>query len=142
MPEEERRSSSPMTIGRLAKQAGVNVETVRYYERRELIDQPKERRGAFRVYPAEAVRRLRTIKRAQQLGFSLEEIRELLELKLSNTAHCRDVQLQAERKVAEIEEKIRELSKVKRELESLVSACRAEASVAECPILVALDPLS
>ena len=126
----------------VARQAGVNVETVRYYERRGLIERPAARRGAFRVYPAGVARRIRTIKRAQRLGFSLEEIRELLELRLEDGARCRDVQLQAEHKVAEIEEKIRSLRTVKRELEALASACRGEAPLAECPILEALEPSS
>lgn len=132
--------ATPLTIGALARAAGVGVETVRYYERRGLLERPEGRHGAFRVYPEEAVRRIRSIKRAQSLGFSLEEIRELLGLRFSDQARCRDVQRRAERKIEEIDERIRTLRAVRAELESLAAACRAEAPLDECPIMAALDP--
>lgn len=86
-----------MTIGKLAKQSGVGVETIRYYERRGLIERPQERRGAFRVYTPETVSRIRSIKRAQSLGFSLKEIKELMALRLEEGAMCGDVLLQTEK---------------------------------------------
>ncbi|MDP7385285.1 MAG: MerR family transcriptional regulator [Nitrospinota bacterium] len=116
----------PLTIGKLAAAAGVHVETVRYYERRGLIERPRARRGAVRVYPEEAVRRIRSIKRAQSLGFSLKEIKELLVLRLNDRARCGDVLVQAERKLGEVEEKLRALRAVKAQLRKLSSACRAE----------------
>ena len=131
-----------MTIGKLAAEAGVHVETVRYYERRGLIERPRARRGAARVYPEETVRRIRSIKRAQSLGFSLKEIKELLGLRLDDRARCGDVLIQAERKLAEVEEKLRALRAVKGRLRKLSTACRAEAPASECPILEALEGMN
>lgn len=139
MPHAKAPSTRPLTIGELARRAGVHVETVRYYERRGLIERPAAREGAFRVYPAGTVGRLRAIKRAQALGFSLEEIRGLLELRLEDRARCGDVRRQAERKVAEIEEKIRDLQRVRGELRALADACLADAPASCCPILAAFD---
>ncbi len=127
------------TIGKLAKEAGVNVETIRYYERRGLIEPPAERRGAYRVYPPEMAARVRSIKRAQSLGFSLKEIKELMTLRLDERAMCGDVLAQTEKKITEIDEKLRSLRAVKRQLTRLASACREEAPVSECPILEAFD---
>jgi MerR family mercuric resistance operon transcriptional regulator len=128
-----------MTIGKLAKESEVNVETIRYYERRGLIKQPAERRGAFRIYSSETAARVRSIKRAQSLGFSLKEIKELMTLRLDERAMCCDVLVQTEKKIAEIDEKLRSLRSVKRQLTRLASACREEAPVSECPILEAFD---
>ncbi|MBI3127680.1 MAG: heavy metal-responsive transcriptional regulator [Candidatus Tectomicrobia bacterium] len=139
MPRAQTSSKRPLTIGALARCAGVHVETVRYYERRGLIERPGERRGAFRVYPPEAVGRLSAIKRAQALGFSLEEIRGLLELRLRDRARCGDVLGRAERKVAEIDEKIRALQRVRRELRALADACRKDAPASLCPVLAAFE---
>jgi MerR family mercuric resistance operon transcriptional regulator len=128
-----------LTIGKVARGAGVNVETVRYYERRGLIDRPSERRGAYRVYPPETVHRIRSIKRAQGLGFSLEEIKDLLAMSANANARCGDVRSQAERKVDEIEEKIRSLRAVRRSLSQLAEACQANKPITECPILKSLN---
>lgn len=130
---------TPLTIGKLARETGVNVETVRYYERRGLVARPRERRGAYRVYPPEAVTRIRGIKRAQSLGFTLEEIKELFGLQIDEKARCQDVLRQAQGKIAEIDEKLKTLRAVKRELEKLTSACHAELPVYECPIMHALS---
>ena len=126
-----------LTIGKVAREAGVNVETVRYYERRGLVERPARRRGAYRVYPPETVGRIRSIKRAQQLGFSLEEIRELLAMRVNAKARCGDVLAQAERKIEEIDAKIESLRAVRQSLGRLTEACRMEQPVTECPILVA-----
>lgn len=128
-----------LTIGKLAKEADVNVETVRYYERRGLIARPRERRGAYRVYPQDVVTRIRGIKRAQSLGFTLEEIKELLGLQIDEKARCQDVLQQARGKISEIDGKLKVLRAVKRELEKLASACQAELPVYECPIMHALS---
>lgn len=125
----------PFTIGWVARAAGVNVETVRYYERRGLIARPSARDGAYRAYPPEAVNRIRGIKRVQKLGFSLDEIKELMTMRANAEAKCGDAGAQAERKMAEIEEKIRTLQAMKRSLRQLADACRMEAPIAECPIL-------
>jgi MerR family mercuric resistance operon transcriptional regulator len=136
---QEANRMGALTIGKLAKEAEVNVETVRYYERRGLIEQPKERRGAFRVYPADAVAHIRSIKRAQSLGFSLKEIKELFDLRLDENARCGDVMTQTERKLEEIDAKIRMLQRVERELRKLIAACEEEQLLCDCPIIEALD---
>src|SRR5260370_13509878 len=98
-----------LTIGRLAKQAGVNLETVRFYERRGLLPKPPRTASGYRVFPADAARRLRFIKRAQELGFSLKEIRDLLSLRMRPGTSRSDIQARADAKVPDIDEKIRTL---------------------------------
>src|SRR5690348_5912264 len=112
-----------LTIGRLAREAGVNLETVRYYERRGLLSKPPRSASGYRLFPAEAARRLRFIQRAQELGFSLGEIRELLSLRMSASARSTDVRKRAEAKIADIEAKIRSLDSMKRTLRKLTNAC-------------------
>src|SRR5215467_5078830 len=94
------------TIGELAKSAGVNVETVRYYERRGLLPKPPRGASGYRLFPPEALRRLQFIRRAQELGFSLDEICELLALRMSPKARCAAVKARAEAKIADIESRI------------------------------------
>lgn len=128
-----------LTIGRLAKQAGVNLETVRYYERRGLLPKPPRSASGYRLFPVEAARRLRFIRRAQQLGFSLGEIRELLSLRMSATARSTDVRKRAEAKIAHINAKIRSLDSMKRTLRKLTNACEGCGPIVACPILESLD---
>ncbi len=125
----------PLTIGRLARRAGVHVETIRYYQRRGLIEEPVKPRYGFRVYPEEAVRRVRFIRRAQRLGFSLREIGELLAL---GDGRCRDVHALASRKSAEIESQIADLQAMLRALRQLLQACRAQRDDARCPMVESL----
>jgi len=129
-----------LTIGKVAKQAEVNIETIRYYEWRGLIPRPPRRESGYRQYPRDTVTRIQFIKRAKELGFSLREILELLSLKLRldpNTT-CGDVKKRAEIKIADIEEKIRTLQGMKRALITLTMECKGSAPVSECPILEAL----
>lgn len=128
-----------LTIGRLAKQAGINLETVRYYERRGLLPKPPRSASGYRLFPAEAARRLRFIRRAQELGFSLGEIRELLSLRMSAAARSTDVRRRAEAKIADIEAKIRSLDSIKRTLRKLTNVCEGCGPIAACPILESLD---
>lgn len=128
-----------LTIGRLANQAGVNLETVRYYERRGLLARPPRSASGYRLFPEEATGRLRFIRRAQELGFSLAEIRELLSLRVSRTAKRTDVRRRAEAKIADIDAKIRSLDSMKRALHKLTTACAGCGPIAECPILESLD---
>ncbi len=128
-----------LTIGHLAKQAGVNLETVRYYERRDLLPRPPRSASGYRLFPVEAARRLRFIRRAQELGFSLKEIRELLSLRVSRTTRSADIRARAEAKVADIEAKIRSLESMKKTLRKLTRICDGCAPMAECPILESLD---
>ncbi len=128
-----------LTIGHLAKQSGVNLETVRYYERRGLLPRPPRSATGYRLFPAEAARRLKFIRRAQELGFSLTEIRELLSLRMSRTTTSAAIRARAEAKIADIEAKIRSLESMKKTLRRLTRVCDGCAPVAECPILESLD---
>lgn len=127
------------TIGEVAKHAGVNIDTLRYYERRRLIEKPPRTSANYRRYPEETIHRVRFVKRAQELGFSLEEIRELLSLRAAPKARCTDVRERAEDKIRDIDKKMRSLRRMKSALRKLVSECRGEGPVTECPILEALD---
>ncbi len=132
-------SMKSLTISRLAKEAGVNLETVRYYERRGLLQKPPRSESGYRLFPSDAARRLRFIRRAQELGFSLQEIRELLSLRVSRRTTSKDIRARAESKLADIEAKIRSLESMKRTLRRLTSACEGCVPLAECPILESLD---
>ena len=128
-----------LTIGRLAKQAGVNLETVRYYERRGLLPRPPRSASGYRLFPAETARRLRFIRRAQQLGFSLTEIGELLSLRVSRHTTSAEIRARAETKIADIEAKIKSLESMKKTLRKLTTVCDGCAPLADCPILESLD---
>lgn len=128
-----------MTIGRAARAAGVGVETIRFYERKGLIEQPLRPRDAgFRVYPAEAVRRIRFIREAQEIGFSLREIDELLSLRADPSADSADVRERAIAKRDEVERKIAHLQEIHAALEELISACPGEGALRQCSIMEAL----
>jgi MerR family transcriptional regulator, copper efflux regulator len=126
------------TIGQVARQSGVGVETVRFYERRGLIPQPPRPESGFRRYPQEAVTRIRFIRRSKALGFSLREIKELLSLRVDSKTTCDEARGRAEAKIADIEGKVRHLGEMKRALTKLTAACRGKGPTAECPILEAL----
>src|SRR6266699_3371985 len=128
-----------LTIGRLAREAVVNLETVRYYERRGLLPKPPRSASGYRLFPSVAAQRLRFIRRAQELGFSLKEIRELLSLRVSRSTTSRDIRAQAEAKIADIEAKIRSLESMKKTLRKLKGVCDGCAPLAKCPILESLD---
>ncbi len=128
-----------LTIGHLAREAGVNLETVRYYERRGLLPKPPRSASGYRLFPSDAARRLRFIRRAQELGFSLKEIRELLWLRVSRTTRSRDIRARAEAKIADIEAKISSLESMKKTLQKLTGVCNGCAPLAKCPILESLD---
>lgn len=129
-----------LRTGEVAAQAGVNVETLRFYERRGLLKDPRRRSSSgYREYPPEAVRVVRFIKRAQELGFTLREIEELLRLRESQGASCADVRAAARSKLDDIDRKIRSLHAIKRALAVLVKSCSSDGSTRECPILEALD---
>jgi MerR family mercuric resistance operon transcriptional regulator len=113
-----------ITIGKLAEMAGVGVETVRFYQRKELLREPKST-GAIRTYSNEDAEKIIFIKKAQELGFSLAEIKELLELNTKPRITCASVKQKTLKKVKEIEEKINDLQKMKNSLEKLSCACDA-----------------
>lgn len=129
-----------LTIGKAAKKAGVGVETIRFYERRGLIEQPRKPGDAgFRVYSADTIRRVRFIRRAQDLGFSLREIQELLALRTDPSADCSDVRDRAAAKVEEVDQKIDELKQIRAALHTVIDACPGRGALGACTILEALD---
>ena len=127
------------TIGQVAKQAGVNIETIRFYEREGLIPEPPRNSARYRQYSPDFVKRILFIKRAQMLGFSLKEIVELLALRVEPDIACDDVRKRAEVKRTDIEEKIQTLERLKVILGELITACNQRQPTSECPILAALD---
>jgi len=138
----ERMIMKGMTIGRLARKAGVSIDTVRFYERRRLLSKPARTDSNYRVYAEDEVARLRFIKRAKDLGFSLSEIRELLSLRCDPSASRADVKNQIEDKISDIRQKINALSGIVTALEHLSATCDghgSHGSVSDCPILKALD---
>lgn len=128
-----------LTVGQLAKQAQVNVETIRYYERRGLVPEPSRRESGYRQYSHDAVERIKIIKRAQELGFSLKEIQELLSLRVDPGTTSADIKRRAEAKLADINTKLRDLKRMKTALMKLTFACRGRGPTSECPILDALQ---
>ena len=127
-----------LTVGKLAGEAGVNLETVRYYERTGLMPRPTRTDSGYRQYDGEDLLRLRFIKKAQGLGFTLKEIKELLSLRVDGRTSCQKVQKLAETKVQAIESKIRDLQRMKRTLTKLLTACHSETHTTKCPILEAI----
>jgi len=123
----------------LARKARGNVETIRYYERRGLIPDPPRRESGYRQYPRDTVARIRFIKRAQELGFSLKEIQELLTLRVDPNTTCGDVRKHAEMKIIDITEKIESLRTMKHALTKLKDPCRGKGPTSECPILEMLE---
>ena len=128
-----------MKIGEVADRGGVNLQTIRYYEREGLLPQPPRLPSGYRVYTQPTVRRVRFIKRAQELGFTLSEIRELLSLRLDHERDRSEVRAIAEAKVADMEEKIRTLTAMKEALVRLTEHCSGHGPASECPILESLD---
>ena len=129
-----------LTIGELARRGGVNLETIRYYERRGLLAKPPRLASGYRAYSPEEVRRVRFIKAAQELGFSLKEIDELLALRVDPGRTCADVRVRAKAKIADIDEKIRQLSRMRESLVRVTSACSGRGPTSECPILDSMEP--
>lgn len=135
-PPTSVRSQSALTIGALALGAGVNVETVRYYQRRKLLAEPAKPVGSYRRYGIDDVHRIRFIKRAQQLGFTLEEVGQLLALEQGG--NCRETRYLAERKLAMIESRIADLARMRRLLKSLIAECAMGDRARPCPIIATL----
>ena len=128
-----------MTIGKAARLSGVGVETVRFYERRGLIDQPPTpANGGFRVYPEPTVERIRFIRQAQELGFSLAEIDALLALRADPSTDCADVRDHARAKLDEVDRKIAGLEHLRRALAQIIAACPGQGALGACTIMEAL----
>lgn len=132
-------SPDTLTTGEAADRADVNVQTVRYYERRGLIPEPPRTSGGFRQYSPDHVARIRFIKRAQELGFTLDEAGELLNLRATPEADRADVRAVAQEKRDEIEQKIADLQRMQTTLNHLIAACEGHGTTDDCPILHALE---
>jgi DNA-binding transcriptional MerR regulator len=126
-----------LTIARAAREAEVNIETVRFYERKGLIERPPKGEG-YRVYSPDQIARIRFIKEAQQIGFSLGEIKDLLALRADPTADCSVVQQQAMAKQREVRRKIEQLREIDATLETLIGACPGQGALRCCSIMEVL----
>lgn len=128
-----------LSIGAVAKATGVSVEAIRYYEKEGLLEKARRTEGGYRQYSPDVVRRLSFIARAKELGFSLDEIRDLLRLRMSPRSSCSSVRAKAEKKIAIVEAKIVELGRIKSALEALAASCTSgDAPTSACPILDAI----
>lgn len=132
----------PFTIGKLASAAGVNAQTIRYYERSGLLHAPERTPGGYRQFGPDELRRLRFIRRAQGVGFSLAEIRELLALRVRNPRSCADVSRRVDAKIAATENKIHELQRLLTSLHGLRASCGARRRTEDCPVLEALGDVA
>ncbi len=128
-----------MTIGALAREAQVGVETIRFYEREGLLAQPRRPGRGYRVYPPEALERARFIRRSKAMGFTLDEIRELLALRARPGVLCGVVREQALAKVADIERKLEDLNRLREAIVTLAHACSGTTSMQHCSILNTLE---
>ena len=129
--------SERYTIGTLARKAGVNVETVRYYQRRGLMREPARPLGGIRSYSQEHARRLRFIREAQKLGFDLREIAELLSLE--DGLHCREVEVIAGHKLATVRERMAQMARIEGVLVDLVGKCHGNRGKLRCPLVSSLE---
>ena len=128
-----------LTIGQVAKQTGIGIETIRFYERKGLIDEPPRRESGYRQYTDDVIRQLTFIQQAKTLGFSLNEIQELLSLRSQPGVSSREIKQMAETKLDDIEQKIKMLKRMQKSLKNLVDQCPGVGPTDECPIIEALD---
>ena len=132
-------SNKPLTIGFLAKAANVNIETIRYYQRIGLITEPDKPLKGYRSYPTETLKRIKFIKRAQQLGFNLKEVAELLQLGNGNSKdRCSDVRQRAELKREHIDQQINDLKNLRSTLTQLINSCKSDNGSQHCAIVETL----
>lgn len=126
-------------IGEVFRHADVNKETVRYYEKRGLIPKPDRRRSGYRIFTQRHIDQIRFIKRAQELGFTLKEIKELLELRMDENTSCSEIRSEAQKKYQDVVEKINDLQRIKSTLTDLIDSCAGSGPKGDCPILEALE---
>lgn len=131
---------SQPTIAWLAREAAVNVETIRFYQRKHLLDEPPRSLGGVRRYTPDDVARVRFIKSAQRIGFTLAEIAVLLQLE--DGTHCREAQAIATHKLAEVQKRITELQRMATALQALVQACGSRRGKIKCPLIASLQTTS
>jgi Zn(II)-responsive transcriptional regulator len=130
---------SVYSIGQVAKQSGVSVETVRYYEKEGLLEVPERKESGYRQFKGDAIARLSFIQQAKKLGFSLKEIGELLSIKSDANTVCNDVKQLSQEKLVNIENKIKMLQRMRKSLKKLIDVCPGQAPINDCPILDALQ---
>ena len=136
-----RQAQSPptLTIGKVAKRAGIGVETIRFYEQEQLLPKPaRDPSSGYRLYPPSAISRLQFIARAKELGFTLRQTRELLELR-AGPATCGSMRARAQEKIKDVRDRIEDLRRIEDALQKLTEACPGEGSLNDCPILEALE---
>jgi MerR family mercuric resistance operon transcriptional regulator len=137
--EEKYKDTTTFKIGEVAARAKVNKETVRYYEKRKLITKPDRRRSGYRIFTQHHIDQIKFIKRAQELGFTLSEIKELLELRLDENTSCSQIRSEAQEKYRNVVEKIEDLQRIKKTLIDLIDSCSGNGPKGDCPILSALE---
>jgi MerR family copper efflux transcriptional regulator len=128
-----------LSIGQIARLAAVGVQTIRYYEREGLVEEPPRNESGYRQYSPETAVRIRFIRHAKELGFSLKEIKDLLSLRADSAASCADVRERATAKVSDIEAKMQSLARMREVLLRLTATCTGTGPTSQCPILDALD---
>jgi Hg(II)-responsive transcriptional regulator len=128
-----------LNIGQIAKQTGVTVETIRFYEKQGLIATPKRSDAGYRQYPSETVKRIHFIQHAKEVGFTLKDIAELLALRQKPGTSCGDIKLRATQKIEEIDQKIQDLKRIREALGRMILKCRGRGALSECPILEELE---
>ncbi len=133
---------SLLSIGQVAKQAGVSVETLRFYEKQGLLLKPQRSAAGYRCYESGVVRRVRFIQHAKELGFALREVADLLNLRQTRKTSCAQVRSVALAKVTDIDQKLKDLQRMRMALEKLASRCELEGTLGECPILDALEDIT
>lgn len=137
--EEKYEGVITFKIGEVASRARVNKETVRYYEERELIPKPDRRRSGYRIFTQRHIDQVKFIKRAQELGFTLSEIKELIELRMDENTTCSEIKSEAQEKYRDVIEKIEDLNRIKDTLVDLIDSCSGGGPKGDCPILEALE---
>jgi len=133
------KTTETLSVGQVAKQAGVKVQTLHYYEKVGILKPAFRRDSGYRAYDRDAIRKIRFIKHAQELGFSLDEIRDLLKLKSVNTTKCEGIQKKAKAHLEDVREKIDRLDRIRVVLEDLIGQCKKREAGVTCPILDVLD---
>lgn len=128
-----------LSIGQLASAAGVTVETLRFYEKQGLLSEPQRTDSGYRQYPPDSIKRVRFIQHAKQVGFTLNDIGELLALRQDQNTACADIKSRAIRKIEEVDQKIRELERIRDALQRMAQKCSGAGALSDCPILEELD---
>jgi len=128
-----------LNIGQVAKQTGVTVETIRFYEKQSLIATPQRTDAGYRQYPLETVKRLRFIQHAKEVGFTLKDIGELLALRQEPRTSCADIKIRTTQKIEEVDQKIRDLQRIRDALARMIMKCSGRGALSTCPILEELN---